>query len=179
VKLGKQVSEAQEKYEEISDQIAASMITTDSLTDEVEFSVGDIRIRAVLETQRMAEDAMTDAYRDRSGQPLDLATREPRFQRLLLSKVISKFEDEAEFTIGDEDDDRLKEIILAKLPRVMVEQFWIGYMAQRNGILLALSRERLKKSSATPSGERGGDSSAPSGESPTPTVGSPTSTKPK
>ena len=170
------VTELDKTVQDAAENVVAGLIQKSGLDPDLEIAVGPIRVWAVLPEQGMLEDAMVGGYRDRNGNPLDLVAREPRVQRLLLSKIIVRLDDEVEFTINDDGDEKMKLLILSKLPHIMIESLWNGYMAQRTVLMLALTKsggETLKKSQASRSGEHDGVSSVPKEESPIPETDSP------
>jgi hypothetical protein len=175
--VSKKTTELLEKVGQLTEDVVSAMIRKSSLEADMEFEAGPFRIKAVLASQKMIEEAMVEAYRDSRGEPLDMTTRELRLQRLILAAVVKEIEEEVTFEIGNEEDYQIKLMVFEKLPEILVTRIYTAYAAKRAALMLILARsgaDSTKKSPASLSGEFTGNSSDVKEESPSPGTSSPT-----
>ena len=172
--VSEKIGQLIKNQEALATSVASALIKESGLPTQIEWGVGSIKVYGVLPGQEVWEEAMAVASRSPlTGEPLDERAADPRFQRFLLSRCISRLGDEVEFELDNESDDAAKQLILAKLPRIMVERMWFSFLAQRNAFLMMLVGpvdDALKKSPATEPGAPNGDSSGQPGESDTGTA---------
>lgn len=165
-----------EENENLATEVARRMVLETLGESNLVWEVGRMSVYAVLPTQGMLEQADIEAYYASDGRTLDVIARDRRHHRIVLSKCITRLGDDVEFEVGDEGDDVAKSLVLQKLPELLVDRMWAGFVTQRNALLITLLNtigEAAKKSPASLSGEPDGVSSEPREESPSAETRSP------